>query len=39
MDELKRTVPIWKNPVFQEKDVPFSVEKSQDSLGSTSLRT
>lgn len=24
MDELKRTVPIWKNPVYLERDVPFT---------------
>lgn len=38
MDELKRTVPIWKNPVYQEMDVPFAAEKPQDSLGSPSVR-
>jgi len=38
MDELKRTVPIWKNPVYQETDPPFVAEKPQDSLGSPSVR-
>lgn len=38
MDELKRTVPIWKNPVYQEKGVPFAAAKPQDSLGSPSVR-
>jgi molybdopterin synthase catalytic subunit len=38
MDELKRTVPIWKNPVYREMDVPFAAENTQDSLGSPSVR-
>lgn len=38
MDELKRTVPIWKNPVYQEMDVPFAAERPQNSLGSPSVR-
>lgn len=38
MDELKQTVPIWKNPVYREMDVPFAAEKPQDSLGSPSVR-
>lgn len=38
MDELKRTVPIWKNPVYQERNVPFAAEKPQNSLGSPSVR-
>jgi molybdopterin synthase catalytic subunit len=38
MDELKRTVPIWKNPVYQERDVPLAAETPRGSLGSLSAR-
>ena len=38
MDELKQTVPIWKNPVYRERDGPFAAEKPQDSLGFPSVR-
>jgi molybdopterin synthase catalytic subunit len=40
MDELKRTVPIWKHPVFKDGDVSgeTSGEKLQGNLGSSSAR-
>lgn len=38
MDELKRTVPIWKKPVYQEEDVPPSAGKSPSILDSASAR-
>lgn len=28
MDELKRTVPIWKHPVFKDRDVSGSLDSS-----------
>jgi molybdopterin synthase catalytic subunit len=38
MDELKRTVPIWKHPVFQDGDVSATAkaERRQGSLDSSS---
>ncbi|HEX7518325.1 MAG TPA: molybdenum cofactor biosynthesis protein MoaE [Chthoniobacterales bacterium] len=40
MDELKRTVPIWKHPVFEDRDVSGknSAEKRQENLDSSSAR-
>ena len=38
MDELKRTVPIWKNPVYQETDIASSARKLAGSLNSPSAR-
>ena len=38
MDELKQTVPIWKSPVYQERNVPVTAEKPQESLASPSVR-
>lgn len=40
MDELKRTVPIWKHPVFKERDVAGknAPEKRQGTLDSSSAR-
>ena len=36
MDELKQTVPIWKNPIYREMDVSSPAKRPQDSLGSLS---
>jgi molybdopterin synthase catalytic subunit len=40
MDELKRTVPIWKHPVFQDGNVSGETvsEKLRGSLDSSSAR-
>ena len=40
MDELKRTVPIWKHPVFKDKTASGETkeEKMQRSLDSSSAR-
>ncbi|HWM25970.1 MAG TPA: molybdenum cofactor biosynthesis protein MoaE [Chthoniobacterales bacterium] len=38
MDELKRTVPIWKKPVYQEEEMPPAAGKSQGILDSASAR-
>ncbi|HEV2840290.1 MAG TPA: molybdenum cofactor biosynthesis protein MoaE [Chthoniobacterales bacterium] len=38
MDELKQTVPIWKNPVYQEIGAPVAAGNLQDSLASRSVR-
>jgi len=40
MDELKRTVPIWKHPVFKDGDVSTRAApgRSRTVLGSSSLR-
>lgn len=40
MGELKRTVPIWKHPIYQEGEVSgeTSTGKPQESLGSPSAR-
>ena len=40
MDELKRTVPIWKHPVYQQDGVSgqTSAGRLQESLGSASGR-
>src|SRR5438034_11764150 len=40
MDELKRTVPIWKHPVFKDKTASGEIagEKPQRSLDSSSAR-
>ena len=40
MDELKRTVPIWKHPVFVDGDVSaaVSVEKMPGNLDSSAVR-
>ena len=40
MDELKRTVPIWKHPVFKNKTISGETtdEKLQRSLDSSSAR-
>ena len=38
MDELKQTVPIWKNPVYREIGALVAAEKRQDSLGAPSAR-
>ena len=40
MDELKRTVPIWKHPVFKDRDVSggTSAQKRQGSLDSSAAR-
>ena len=40
MDELKRTVPIWKNPVFKDKDTSggASAKKLQGDFDSSSAR-
>jgi molybdopterin synthase catalytic subunit len=40
MDELKRTVPIWKHPVFKDQDVSMAGEVAipRESLDSSSAR-
>lgn len=38
MDELKRTVPIWKKPVYQEEHAPSSAGKAQGILDPASAR-
>ncbi len=40
MDELKRTVPIWKHPVFKERDISGGTSggETQRNLDSSSAR-
>jgi molybdopterin synthase catalytic subunit len=38
MDELKRTVPIWKNPIYLERDISSTARQPEGSLSSPSVR-